>query len=429
MIDLLPVPQDRFACPCGQADLIAEGFHLPGMMPLARTRCPSCGRKFLAHLHTGFGHAADFFLDEASGEVHTTIRAAWYRDFVATGMKSLGEAAAPVERISRRKLGDDVVLLNCLDPIYGHCLHRLFSLDGYRERNFSGSVVAIMPRFLAWLASEDIDEIWVVDTPLRQCNRANARIAEMTAELASRVRRLRYADMLYNHDVDVSRYTHVAPFAVAGHESVSPPRLTLNWREDRCWTVLGRPAEPQAAIGQQHRLFCLLLEQLRERVPDLDAAVTGYGRSGSFPAWVTDMRLLEHDSHMEQRWSQRYAQTHLSFGVHGSNMILPSALSLGAMELVETRFWPHILVTWEWVNRLPAVQALARYRQIPLSSSISDIVSIALIQLRRLQSSAGHGLMYKLRDTESDSSIMFRHAGAFRYPEPVICRDENGAPF
>jgi hypothetical protein len=429
VIDLLPVPQDRFACPCGQAELTVEGFHLPGMVPLAKTRCTECGRRFLAHLHTGFGRNADFLVDESDGEVHSTIQAKWYRDILVRALQPSAEPPAAVQRITRRALRDEVLLLNCLDPVYGHCLHRLFSFDGYRDGRFKGSVVAIMPRFLAWLAPDEIDEIWIVDAPLRQCNRANETVAKMTAELARQARQLSYADMFYGHEVDVSRYTHVAPFAAKDHDWVSPPRLTLNWREDRCWTIHGKPAERVAAIGQQHRLFCLLLERLREQVPDLDAAVTGYGRTGSFPSWVQDLRLIDHDTGMEQRWAQRYGQTHLSIGVHGSNMILPSALSLGAIELVETRFWPHILVTWEWVNRMSAADALARYRQLPLSSSISDIVSITLMQLRRMQGSAGYALMHRLRGKEHPAAIMVRHQGAFRYPDALVCRDEHGQPF
>ena len=431
MIDLLPVPDDRFACPCGKADLVNDGFYLPGMIPLVRAHCPQCRRRFLAHLHTGFYNHTDFVLDEASGEVQSTgIDLGWYRDWVAYALASAGESPHPVQRVVRRAHGEDVLLLNCLDPIYGHCLHRLFSLDAYRQRNFAGSVVAIVPRFLAWLAPDDIDELWVVDAPLRECNRANATVAEMTAHLAAGVRRLRYAGMAYGgHTVDIARYAGVAPFAVTGHDLVSPPRLTLNWREDRCWTIHGRPAEPAAAIAQQHRLFCLLLEKLREQAPNLDAVVTGYGQSGQFPAWVQDLRLLQHDTEMERRWARRYAQSHLSFGVHGSNMILPSALSMGAMELVLVKFWPHVLFAWEWANRMPASDAVIRYRLIPVASSVSDIVSIALMQLRRMQSGAGYELMYKLREQESAASINSRHEGVFRFPEPMVCRDERGDPF
>ncbi len=429
MLDLLPVPADRFACPCGGAELENEGFHLSGMVPMARTRCPACGRRFLAHLHTGFCQHADFLFEESTGAIHTTLTAPWYRDFLAAAMASIGETAAPVERVSRRPLGEDVLLLNCLDPVYGHCLQRLISLDFYRDNGFRGSVVAILPRFLAWLASDDIDELWIVDTPLRQGNRANATIAVMAQALASSAKRLRYADMIFGHKVDITRYTHVPPFAVDGHDSVSPPRLTLNWREDRCWTIHGKTLPEAQAIQQQRELFTLLLQKLRQEIPDLDAAVTGYGRSGEFPDWVQDMRLVEHDTETEKRWAKRYAFSHLTFGMHGSNMILPASLSIGAIELVPTYFWPHILVTWEWVNRLPASTALVRYRQLPVSASVSDIVSITLMQLRRMQSTAAYGLMHQLRDSETPAGIMFRHEGAFRHPEAIICLDNKGEPF
>lgn len=427
MIDLLPVPQDRFACPCGAGELTVNGFHLPGMVPFARTTCAECGNEYLAHLHVGFCSNHDFIVEPKSGAVHSTVTARWYRDFLIAATQSLDSVPAPVERRTRRATGDDVLLLNCLDPVYGHCLHRLFSLDAYRRHGFSGSVIAIVPRFLAWLVPDDVDELWIVDVALRRSNLGNQAIAAMADGLASRVSRLRYASMAYGHDLDIARYTGVEPFAVRGHDSVSPPRLTINWREDRCWTTGGKRMDDQAAVADQLRLYRLLLEALRKEAPDLDAAVTGYGRTGTFQPWVQDLRIVEHDTEAERGWATRYSESHLSIGIHGSNTILPAALSLGALELVVTRFWPHILVTWEWVNRMRASEALARFRQIPVSASVSDIASVALMQLRRMQGSAGYALMGKLQATETAGSIMFRHAGAFQHSEPIVVHDENGA--
>ena len=427
MIDLLPAPHDRFACPCGGGELTVNGFHLPGMAPFARTTCAKCGNDYLAHLHVGFCSNHDFIVEPNSGAVHSTVTARWYRDFLIGAAQSLNSVPASVERRTRRAPGDDVLLLNCLDPVYGHCLHRLFSLDACRQRGFNGSVIAIVPRFLAWLVPDEVDELWIVDTPLRRCNLGNQTIAAMADELAGDVARLRYASMSFGHDLDIARYAGVEPFAVRGHESVSPPRLTLNWREDRCWTAGGKRMDDKAAVADQLRLYRLLLEALRKEAPDLDAAVTGYGRTGTFQPWVQDLRIVEHDAEAERAWARRNAESHLSIGIHGSNMILPAALSLGAIELVTTRFWPHILVTWEWVNRMRASEALVRFRQIPVSASVSDIASISLMQLRRMQGSAGYALMGKLRATETAASIMFRHAGAFQHSEPIVLHDETGA--
>ena len=427
MIDLLPAPQDRFACPCASADLTVSGFHLPGMVPFVRAHCSACGHNFLAHLHVGFCSSHDFIIDLESGAIHSTVPARWYRDFLVTAVRTMNDAPAPVQRLTRRPPGDDVLLLNCLDPVYGHYLHRLFSLDAYRRHGFKGSVIAIVPRLLAWLVPDDVDELWIVDTSLRKCNLGNQAVAAMADELMGRATRLRYASMAYGYDLDVARYTGIEPFAVRDHDSVSPPRLTVNWREDRCWTLGGKRMDDSAAVADQLRLYRMLLDALRKEAPDLDVAVTGYGRAGTFQPWVQDMRIVEHDTEAERNWAKRYSESHLSIGIHGSNMILPSALSLGAMELVTTRFWPHILVTWEWVNRMRASEALARFRQVPASTPVSDIASIALMQLRRMQGTAGYALMGKLRSTETAASVMFRHAGAFQHPEPIVLHDENGA--
>lgn len=429
MIDLLPVPHDRFDCPCGNAVMETFGFHLPGMFPWVRTRCPHCNGEFLAHLHTGFCKGPQILFEPASGAVQATFVPPWYKNFAAGGLRSLGSPPPAVTRRAKRPLGDDVLLVNCLDPVYGHCLHRLFSIDAYRARGFTGSILAVVPHFLAWMIPEEVDEAWIVHTPLRACHLANAAVAQMTDELMRSAGRLRYADMAYGHTVDIARYAGVSPFAVHGDGSVSPPRITLNWREDRCWTARNDTLPADDAVARQLELYVLLLEKLREHAPDLDAAVTGYGRSGRFPPWVADLRLVEHDADTERGWARRYAASHLVFGVHGSNMIVPASLALGALEIVETRFWPHILVTWEWVNRMPATQALSNYRQLAASTSVSDVVSVVLMQLRRMQSSAAHALIQQLGGSDAARSVMFRHEAAFRHHDPVICHDENGRPF
>jgi hypothetical protein len=425
MIDLLPLPQDRFACPCGQGELNPTGFRLVGMMPGVRCRCAACGRRFLAHLHIGFGDAGDFLVDEDSGEIHTTLTQDWYITDLTAAVRSLGRTPNPVRTISRRPLGADVVIANCLDPTYGHCVRRLYSIDEYRQKGFAGSIVAIVPAFLEWQVPEDVDEIWSVDAPSYQCHLDNAHLAAKYDELAARAAQLRYGHIAYAHTIDISRYVRATPFAATGHDSVSPPRLTLNWREDRCWTARG--AASADAVAEQCRLYTLLLETLRQHVPDLDATVTGYGQSGSFPSWVQDLRLTQHEAAMERRWAERYAVSHLVFGMHGSNMNIPAALARGAMEIVEPKHWYSIGVSWQWINRISAWDAVGRYRQMPLSASVSDIVSAALIHLRRLQNGVAYDAAGLLGETVQ--SIARRHPGAFLQPAPVICCDAEGRPF
>jgi hypothetical protein len=168
---------------------------------------------------------------------------------------------------------------------------------------------------------------------------------------------------------------------------------------------------------------------LRLHVPDLDAAVAGYGRSGSFPSWVQDLRLTQHDAPMERRWAERCAASHLVFGMHGSNMNIPAALARGAMEIVEPKHWYSIGASWQWINRLSAWDAVGRYRQMPLSASVSDIVSAALIHLRRLQNGVAYEVAGLPLATETAQSLAQRHPGAFIQPDPVVCLDAEGRPF
>ncbi len=427
MIDLLPAPLDRFPCPCGASDLAVHGFRLLGMAPFARTRCPACQRHFLAHLHVGFCDLGNFIVEETTSAVELSLLPVWYAEFLHTILVSRDWPSRPVRQQVRRPHGADVLLVNCLDPVYGHCIRRLYSIDACRQQGFTGSIVAIVPPFLEWQVPDDVDEVWVVETGLRDCYLANAELEAMANRLAASVSRLRYAPVAYAHTVDIARYQKVEPFKATQDDLVSPPRLTLNWREDRCWTVRGEAsADP---VTEQLRLYTLLLQTIREHAPDLDAAVTGYGRSGAFPAWVQDMRLAEHDAGTERRWAERYARSHLTLGMHGSNMNVPAALSRGAVEIVEPIHWTSIGVSWQWVNRVSAWEAVSRYRQVPLSSSVSDIVTVALQQLRRMQGAAAYELISHRKDGESAQAIAARHGAAFTQPAPVVCRDGDGRPF
>ncbi|MGE0151501.1 MAG: hypothetical protein AB7R90_02705 [Reyranellaceae bacterium] len=426
MIDLLPAPQDRFPCPCGGGDLTPHAFRLVGMAPLARCRCEKCQRRFLAHLHVGFCNLGNLIADEEGDELQASGVPDWYAADATRAFQSRGRPPNEVRRTSRRPLGEDIVLVNCLDPTYGHCVRRLYSIDDYRQKGFTGSLVAIVPAYLEWQVPDDVDEIWAVEAPSYECYLDNPLLAALVDELGARATRLRYGHVAYQHAVDISRYLRVSPFAATGHDMVTPPRLTLNWREDRCWTLRGEASAD--AVQEQLRLYTLLLETLRRQAPDLDAAVTGYGRSGAFPGWVQDMRLAAHDADMERRWAKRYAASHLTLGMHGSNMNLPAALSRGALEIVLPRHWYSIGVSWQWVNRVSAWEAVGRYRQVPASSSVSDIASVTLLQLRRMQSGAGYELIAALHGSETAQDIAQRHADAFAQPEPVTCRDEQGRP-
>lgn len=429
MIDLLPVPQDRFHCPCGAAELVVDGFSLPGMMPLARARCPACGRRFACHLHVGFCSSATLMVEEASGEIANSMAPDWYAWELQQMWQSRGRPSPAVEiRGEPIAAGRDVVIVNTLDPTYGHNIARMFAVPSVRRFNPDAAIVVIASRFMAWLTPECADQIWVVDAPLRELHLANDTVDAMAAELARRAARLRYSPLFYSLAVRIEDFTKINPFDATSMDDVLPARMAFNWREDRCWTQAGRPLPPDQAVAEQLRLTTLLFETLRREISDLEVTVTGYGRSGIFPGWVEDLRILEQTDEAEREWVRRYARSHLVMGMHGSHMHLPSAHAAGGIEIVPTAYWATSAETWEWVNHNSAQHALQRYLKIAHSTSVSDVVSIAFMQLRRMQAGAAFRVMSRLPDAQARERLAVLAHQAIQGGYPLQVTDKDGNP-
>ncbi|MGE0151502.1 MAG: hypothetical protein AB7R90_02710 [Reyranellaceae bacterium] len=422
MLDLLPLPQDRLACPCGTAELAVHGFVMPGMFLFARTSCPGCGRRFLSRLHVDFVFSAEFHFNLDNGEVFSTAPD-WYHGQLMSSLASRERVAPPLEKLARRPLGADVMVLNAIDPVYGHCLHKLFSYSA--SKSLPGvSFLAVVPSFLKWMVPETIDEVWIVNEPRGHMSRWNPHVLNDMAQLAGRCQRLRYHDLSWLHTVEIQDYTRVAP-RKAG---IAPTRLLINWREDRCWTLRGRPLPAASAVAEQLRLYTLLLETLRQHAPDLEAYVTGYGDYGDFPGWVRDLRIVEHDAAAEQAWVRIAGKCHAALGVHGSNMILPAAHAESAIEIVPRNKWTTVMVTWDFANTMRPTDALGRFRLVPDSSSVSDIAWLTLVQMRIQQNRALHHAARQAPTPQESLMLLAAHDDARIPAKPIACHGEDGEP-
>lgn len=429
MIDLLPVPRDGFHCPCGAGPVAVDGFALPGMMPLARTHCEACRKRFLFHLHLGFSSSASIGIDEATGDLHNTAGADWYCYEVKQMWDSRHRVSPPVEvRGALDAQGADIVLVNSLDPTYGHNIARMFAVASVRRFYPDSAIVVITSRATAWLVPDYVDQTWVVDAPLRELHLYNDQVDRLAQELLARAARVRYAPIFYGNSVNIEDFTKQPPFSARTLDDTLPARLVLNWREDRCWTHLGRELPPQEAVADQLRTASLLFEALRRRIPDLQVTVTGYGRFGRFADWIEDLRIVERTDEAEQTWVRRYARAHVTMGIHGSNMHLPSAHAAGSIEIIPSSLWYTAQDTWEWVNRHTAHSALQRYLKLPHSTSLSDIASIVFSHLRRMQAGAAFHLLNATNDVRERERLMVHVFPALQGGGTITVIDQDGRP-
>lgn len=418
MIRLRPAMQlQRHRCPFCQEALGAHNWYVPGMRCLADLHCDSCGREFYGDLPAGQGFYTPLLLEKKTGRVAQDCGVEWFADWLRSSYARRSDD--PLDFTVRRREDEEppaterraAVLLNCLDAVYGHSLLKLLNaprhLDDLRPDGPTGAhLIVLVPRRLAWLVPDGVAETWIVDLPF-------ARGAEWNDWLAGEIRRRLdayddvYLSVAFSHphplDYEIERLTRVAPFPRDEWRArLSRPTVTFIWREDRLWCGDDRRAAPKKwrrrifargpsshsgasgdDVGRQGAAVIALADELRERWPTLDFAVAGFGARTHLPSWIEDLRVAEIGEETERRWCARYAASHLVVGVHGSNMLLPSAHAGGVVEIIDEDRWGNspqdILLRASDDARL----ALFYYRLLPAPVAARGVARWCDLMLRR----------------------------------------------
>jgi hypothetical protein len=378
------------------------------MRNLADLHCPRCARRFYGDLPAGQALFSPMLLEADTGKVHDPHGCEWFARFLADSYAQRVNEPVSLRQEQLRPL-QHPVLLNCLDHLYGHSLLKLLNAQYYLDHRPDQDLVVLVPRFLRWLVPAGAAAIWTLDLPLRQGHTWNdwlaARLHELIDPLPDAALSLALSHP-HPEEFDIARYSQVVPFDVAQWQPLlrQRPTVTFIWREDRVWDGapdrlgtklrrlgqrLGRRLRPAGTQDwrTQERLVTRVAEAMRRSFPKLDFALAGLGRPGRIPGWMTDLRQPQIDEAGERAWCKRYARSHLVLGVHGSNMLLPSAHAGGVLELLPSDRWGNLIQ-----DILPraadARDALFRFRFLPLTSDTGAVVEAASTLLRQAASAA-----------------------------------------
>ena len=139
---------------------------------------------------------------------------------------------------------DRVLLLDCLDPIYGHSLLKLLNVQ--RELAGDAGVVVLAPSSLRLLVPDGVAELWTVDEPARPVPRLAARARGAARCRARPLRRLRAEPGVpAPPPVDVRPGRRSS--TVSSPSGPAAPSIVLSLRDDRPW---GEDAAAQAQRGR-----------------------------------------------------------------------------------------------------------------------------------------------------------------------------------
>lgn len=358
MIEVKPNLYNAFVCPeckSGHPDIVnvlIEGVHVMG-----DCICSVCGFEFYQLFPVGTTVDFPLAYGKANKKLYDEVNA-WVSIGLLEYIGTIRGGEIAIEKIVNKE-SKQVVILNALDFRYGHSLLKLLNAQHHLDHHKELGVVVIIPKILKWLVPKDCSEIWIVDVQLSELIYRQVAINKFISRELKRFDEI-YLSRAYSHPdfrfVDISRFTGVVPFDVTKFSRV-PIHITFALREDRWWLtrpesflmyrVLRRLGLAQAGTKflahRQNRLVKKTIRHIKRELPGSTFAIAGLGNSGDFTGYAQDRRREKIDASTEAEWCSLYAKSQVVFGVHGSNMLLPSSLAAGCVEILPEERYANIV--------------------------------------------------------------------------------------
>jgi hypothetical protein len=389
MIQIKPVIPHNITCDCGGrfvfSELLWQGLHI-----CEKHICDSCNKVRIDSLPVNQSGIEQYSYYPGTGTVINPEGISVPDNWFNLKLKSIanpvhGNVEFDVE-IFRKY--DEVLILNTLDIIYGHSLLYLFNLQRiFRSEKNIGIIVIVQP-MLKWLVPKnDIAEIWTVKLGFQDFKYYYPDLSyKINSELGrfNKVWLSRGHLIPTNENIDIEKFTGVKPYDF--HKNPARPLITFIWREDpdRLWIRniyilkgLKKLGLSRLLKPVQYLRVLLFFRVLKRKLgTQFIYSVAGLGKSGRFPSFISDDRVMSFTEESERQLCRVYSSSTLIIGVHGSSMLLPSAHSGMAISLMPSKRWGNyaedILFTENDVRL-----AFFQRRIIPLNLSIYDICDIA----------------------------------------------------
>ncbi|MEK6279295.1 MAG: hypothetical protein AABN95_02985 [Acidobacteriota bacterium] len=398
-IRLHPLPDAEHECPHCRLPLKIMGWLIPGMRNLAELQCPGCGRDYYGDLAVGQALYTPMLLEKESGVVFDKHGVEWFADWLRDSYTRRTDVRVPFKVEERSAITRPVVVLNCLDTLYGHSLLKVLNAQYYLEREID--LIVIIPSFLAWMIPEGVAQVWIVGLPLNRGTEWNDWLGHEIHRLVEAFETVGLSQALSHPnpgDYNIARFTGVKPFPLEQWEPrLDRPTVTFIWRDDRTWQVSNDTSpgslrkKLRSSMGlrfhslvNQRKAVVELAEALRSEFPTLDFAVAGLseGKDDHLPTWIEDLRTSNMNDDGERVYCERYGSSHVVIGVHGSNMLLPSAHSGSVVELIGPGRWGNFLQDILIQTSNDCRDTLFRYRFLPDSSPPQTVVQLVTSMLK-----------------------------------------------
>lgn len=278
-----------------------------------------------------------------------------------------------------------IIILNCIDNYYGHSLLKLFNAERHLDIDSEYGLIVIVQKNFRWLVPDGIAEIWTVDIPLSQADRYFPSLNDQISNECKRFTTILISRAHSHPSIsNITRFSRVLPHK----QDQKDYRVSFIWRSDRPWIDNIYVLEAAKRLGimdfflrVQNRKVISLFSLLRSKLPNIRFTVIGLGSKTRFPSWIEDHRVDTISNSSERAFCEVYAQSRVVIGVHGSNMLLPSAHAGMTVDLMPKDRWSNFaqdIVYQEPDTRLGSF----RYRFFPIATSIHTLVQVITSQIQ-----------------------------------------------
>lgn len=385
MIQIKPKIQHSSNCPYCGTPLVPEKILWQGIHVCAVSTCSHCRAEIIEDLRIGHALYYPYQVDLAADKLFFTNQEgfSWFGSPLLQSLKNPQRDFKITLNVEKNQDKKNVIILNCIDYLYGHSLLKLLNAEAHLNKNLELGLVVIVPSLLRWMAPEGIAEIWTVDIPLSKAQYFFPDLNEQIQKECMRFDKI-YVSRAHSHPkhFDISTFTRVHKHDFKGNEF----KITFIWREDRLWNDIFRGRLDHINLIKyfllkwQNFKVTRLFSILRKFFPLSEFTVAGLGTTTEFPQWIDDQRVVAFNAIVEREVCKIYSESRIVIGVHGSNMLLPSAHAGLTIDLMPIERWGNFaqdIVYQENDNRM----ASYKYRYLPLTVNLRTLACIISAQL------------------------------------------------
>ncbi|MFB5760247.1 hypothetical protein [Paenibacillus medicaginis] len=408
MIQIKPYIEHTSYCPdCNfrmdNKHILWQGIHVCSV-----TFCHLCGKEYIEDLRTGHATYFPFRLEVATQTLIGPEKARkWLGEpFKKSILNPSHEFEVKME-VTKMKDFKKVIVMNCIDYLYGHSLLKLLNAQRENEENEKMGIIVIITKAFEWMIPDFISEVWCVNIPFHKARNYYPQLHDLIHKELERFDEV-YLSRAYSHpsQFDIEVFTSVKRYH---RDRVKHPKITFIWREDRLWIanfyiskLLHKYPEFKTYfipfIYFQKWKVTFLFRKLKKHFPNHEFAVSGIGVTGRFPGWVKDGRTSSYTREMEHHSCKTYSESELVIGVHGSNMLLPSAHAGMTLNLIPKDRWGNFAqdILFQKCNEKVNIYL---HRLIPIETRISVLTKIINNQINGLD----HYIMQMTEDIVNSS--------------------------